>query len=228
LFGFAAGESPDWKKLLSTIHPDDREHVQNSVDEALRTGKELVKEFRMVCTDGSARWIASRGRTQFGSNANLQRLMGACVDITDRKRAEEEIKRIRGLEVEMRQVSRTEMMGGLTASLAHELNQPLGAVQLNAETARFFLAAKSPELDKVKAAIDDLIQDNTRAAEIIRNVRALFQLHCRAQLFHHRHASAAHGHDPAAVARQPELSATRHALPGKVPSRSRLHDRRVR
>jgi PAS domain S-box-containing protein len=175
LFGFAAGESPDWKKLLSTIHPDDREHVQNSVDEALRTGKEFVEEFRMVCMDGSARWIASRGRTQFGSNANLQRLMGACVDITDRKGAEQEIKRIRGLEVEMRQVSRTEMMGGLTASLAHELNQPLGAVQLNAETARLFLAAKSPELDNVKAAIDDVIQDSARAAEIIRNVRALFQ-----------------------------------------------------
>jgi C4-dicarboxylate-specific signal transduction histidine kinase len=47
------------------------------------------------------------------------------VDITDRKRAEEEIKRIRRLEGEMRQASRTEMMGGLTASLAHELNQPL-------------------------------------------------------------------------------------------------------
>ena len=97
------------------------------------------------------------------------------LDLSEQKRAEEEIKRIRRLEGEMRQVSRTEMMGGLTASLAHELNQPLGAVHLNAQTARLFLAAKSPELDKVKAAIDDVIQDNARAAEIIRNVRALFQ-----------------------------------------------------
>jgi PAS domain S-box-containing protein len=97
------------------------------------------------------------------------------LDLSEQKRAEEEIKRIRRLEGEMRQVSRTEMMGGLTASLAHELNQPLGAVHLNAQTARLFLAAKSPELDKVKAAIDDIIQDNARAAEIIRNVRALFQ-----------------------------------------------------
>jgi PAS domain S-box-containing protein len=97
------------------------------------------------------------------------------VDITDRKRAEEEIKRIRHLEQEMRQASRTEMMGGLTASLAHELNQPLAAVRSNAQAARRLLAAKRPELGEVKAAIDDVIQDNARAAETIRNVRALFQ-----------------------------------------------------
>jgi PAS domain S-box-containing protein len=97
------------------------------------------------------------------------------VDITDRKRAEEEIKRIRHLEQEMLQASRTEMMGGLTASLAHELNQPLAAVRSNAQAARRLLAAKRPELGEVKAAIDDVIQDNARAAETIRNVRALFQ-----------------------------------------------------
>ena len=75
----------------------------------------------------------------------------------------------------MRQASRAEMMGELTASLAHELNQPLTAVQITAQATRRFLAAKSPELGKVKAAIDDVIQDNARAAEAIRNVRALFQ-----------------------------------------------------
>ena len=93
------------------------------------------------------------------------------VDITDRKRAEEEIKRIRRLEGEMRQASRTEMMGGLTASLAHELNQPLAAVRSNAQAARRLLAQNRPELRQIKAAIEDIIEDNTRAAEIIRNVR---------------------------------------------------------
>jgi signal transduction histidine kinase len=67
------------------------------------------------------------------------------------------------------------MMGGLTASLAHELNQPLASIQSSAEAARLFLAAQQPDLEQVKAAIDDVIQDNARAAETIRNVRALFQ-----------------------------------------------------
>jgi C4-dicarboxylate-specific signal transduction histidine kinase len=97
------------------------------------------------------------------------------VDITERKQAEEELKRIRHLEGERLQASRTEMMGGLTASLAHELNQPLAAIQSNAEAARLFLAAQKPDLEQVKAAIDDVIQDNSRAAETIRNIRALFQ-----------------------------------------------------
>jgi C4-dicarboxylate-specific signal transduction histidine kinase len=73
------------------------------------------------------------------------------------------VKRIRRLEGEMRQVSRTEMMGGLTASLAHELNQPLAAVQTTAQAARRFLAAKNPELDKLKAAIDDVIEKRQAA-----------------------------------------------------------------
>ena len=93
LFGFVAGEALNWRNLLSAIHPDEREHVQNSVDEALRTGEEFIEEFRVVCTDGSARWIASRGRTQFGSK--LRRLMGAFVDVTERKQAEAEARKHR-------------------------------------------------------------------------------------------------------------------------------------
>jgi C4-dicarboxylate-specific signal transduction histidine kinase len=89
--------------------------------------------------------------------------------------SEEELHRIRRLEQEMHQASRTEMMGGLTASLAHELNQPLAAVRSNAEAARCFLSLERPNLDEVKAAIDDVIRDNDRAAETIRNVRALFR-----------------------------------------------------
>jgi two-component system sensor kinase FixL len=122
----------------------------------------------VIWTDVSTVFVPASGNTPAFFSAVI-------VDITDRKRAEEEIKRIRRLEQEMRQASRTEMMGGLTASLAHELNQPLAAVQSNAQAARRLLAAKRPELGEVKAAIDDVIQDNARAAETIRNVRALFQ-----------------------------------------------------
>src|SRR5262249_52098737 len=88
LFGLSR-KVPDWENLLSAIHPDDRERTQNSVEEAVRTGKEFSVDFRVVCPDGSERWVSSRGRTQFGSDVKLQRLMGACVDITSRKQAEE-------------------------------------------------------------------------------------------------------------------------------------------
>lgn len=79
------------------------------------------------------------------------------------------------LHEEMRQSSRLIMMGELTASLAHELNQPLGAISNNAQAGRRFLAAKNPSLKEVKNILDEIINDNTRAAEIIRNLRGLFQ-----------------------------------------------------
>ena len=79
------------------------------------------------------------------------------------------------LHEEMRQSSRLIMMGELTASLAHELNQPLVAILNNAQAGRRFLTTKSPPLEEVKDILDEIINDNTRAAEIIHNLRSLFQ-----------------------------------------------------
>jgi len=89
-----------------------------------------------------------------------------------RKRAVEEIRRF---EQEMRQVSRVAIMGELTVSLAHELSQPLGAILNNAQAARHMLASDPPDLDEASAALDDIIRDNSRAVEIIVQVRSLFQ-----------------------------------------------------
>jgi len=132
-------------------------------------------EKRYRCKDGSVIWADLSTVFVPASGATPAFFSAVIVDITERKRAEEEIKRIRRLEQEMRQASRTEIMGGLTASLAHELNQPLTAVQSNAQAARRLLAVKRPDLVEVTAAINEVIQDNARAAETIRNVRALFQ-----------------------------------------------------
>jgi signal transduction histidine kinase len=90
----------------------------------------------------------------------------------ERKRAEAEIRR---LSEELRQASRVMTMGELTASLAHELNQPLGAILNNAKAARRLLIAKTPDLDEIDAALDDIIRDDARAVDIVKNVRAMFQ-----------------------------------------------------
>jgi signal transduction histidine kinase len=90
----------------------------------------------------------------------------------ERKRAVAEILR---LQEEMRKVSSVVMMGELTASLAHELNQPLGAILSNAQAARRILGAEKPDLTEVRAALDDVIRDNARAVEVLQNVRALFR-----------------------------------------------------
>ncbi len=90
----------------------------------------------------------------------------------ERRRVEAEIRR---LFEELRKVSQVVTMGELTASLAHELNQPLAAIRNNSQAALELLAAKSPDLKEVVLALEDIVRDNTRAADTVRNVRALFQ-----------------------------------------------------
>jgi signal transduction histidine kinase len=98
---------------------------------------------------------------------------------SERRKAEEDLQQstaeLSHLREEVRYVSRTAMMGELTASLAHELNQPLGAILSNAQAVRRILAEKKPDLAEVKVAVEEIIQDNSRAVETIRNVRTLFQ-----------------------------------------------------
>jgi signal transduction histidine kinase len=90
----------------------------------------------------------------------------------ERKRVE---AKIRLLSEELRQVSQVVTMGQLTASLSHELNQPLGAILNNARAVRRLLASKTLDLTEIESAVDDIISDDARAVEIVRDVRALFQ-----------------------------------------------------
>jgi C4-dicarboxylate-specific signal transduction histidine kinase len=90
----------------------------------------------------------------------------------ERKRAQAEMGR---LAEELRQASQVMTMGELTASLAHDLNQPLGAILNNAKAARRLLSAKTPDLIEIDAALDDILRDDARAVDIVKNVRAMFQ-----------------------------------------------------
>jgi C4-dicarboxylate-specific signal transduction histidine kinase len=168
LFGFSDGKAPVWENLLSAIHPDDREQIQQSIEGALRTGKEFNEELRVVCTDGSERWISSRGRAQSGSN--VKRLMGACVDITERKRAETAARRDHE---ELAHLSRVAIMGEMAGALAHELNQPLTGIVNNASAARRFIAKGRADLPKLDGLFEAVVEDGHRAGEIIRGIRGM-------------------------------------------------------
>jgi signal transduction histidine kinase len=102
----------------------------------------------------------------------LQLVSAIFANALERKRAEAEIRR---LSEELRQAAQVMTMGELTASLAHELNQPLGAIFNNAKAARRLLAAKRPDLAEIDAALDDIVRDDARAVDIVKNVRAMFQ-----------------------------------------------------
>src|SRR5204863_1560744 len=99
---------------------------------------------------------------------------GVCRDITEWREAQLETQR---LQHEIAHVGRVSMMGQLASALAHEINQPLGAILRNAEAAELFLQSKTPDLEEIRAILSDIRADDQRAGDVIDRMRALLKRH---------------------------------------------------
>ncbi|MGZ8424731.1 MAG: ABC transporter substrate binding protein [Candidatus Binatia bacterium] len=130
----------------------------------------FVPEEHLTDARGEIRWLQTVKRPIGGKNGVADQVLGASTDITRRKLMEIELQRQRE---DLAHVTRVSLMGELTASLAHELNQPLTAILSNAQAAQRFLMNPAFNLDEVRDILKDIVEDNNRAAEIIRNIRAL-------------------------------------------------------
>ncbi|MBV9672098.1 MAG: PAS domain S-box protein, partial [Verrucomicrobia bacterium] len=175
MLGYSENELRQSTLLELTDHRDRAENAARLAEYVNGQPNEQRFEQRYVRKDGETVWVDFSAVFVPAAGNTPGVISAVIVNITERKQAEEELKRIRLRESEMVQASRREMMGRLTASLAHELNQPLAAIRSNAETADLLLTAQKPDLALAKAAIEDVIRDNNRAVQTIRNVRALFQ-----------------------------------------------------
>jgi len=165
----AKGSAIDFERILQAVHPADREAFTRAVRHAVDAEVELDLEFRTLQPDGSVRWIAARGRVE---KAAAGRLTGVALDITARKAAEMQAERDRAALTHMTRVS---MLGQLSASIAHQLNQPLAAILGNAEAARKMLDRPQLDLPELKDICDDIVGQNHRAAEVIRRLGALYK-----------------------------------------------------
>jgi PAS domain S-box-containing protein len=171
LFGFGQNDVLRFDDVVARIHPDDRSQVVSLVQHAQEDGIPFEADFR-VLSNGTERWIAAKGQSVGNAPGGAIRRMGALTDITARKKAELEAQRHRD---ELAHVSRVSMMGQLASALAHELNQPLGAILRNAEAAELFLQASPPDLHEVRAILADIRKDDRRAGEVIDRMRALLK-----------------------------------------------------
>jgi len=159
--------------LLDLVHADDRPIVLRSV-QMLLAGKSSAAEFRIVRGDGELRWLHNQARPEWDEIARrVVRILGAAQDISHAKRADEEARQHQAALMHMARLS---TMGGLTAQLAHELNQPLCTIVGNAQTAQRLLAADPPDIAETRAALNDIVTHGNRAADIIRRLRDFLRL----------------------------------------------------
>ena len=172
LFGYSGTERLEFDRVIQRIHPDDRESLNSVLDKA-RSGHGVYDaKFRVVLPSGEVRWIAARGRVEFDGAGKPALARSVSHDITTEKEAEEEASR---LQRQIAHVDRVSVMGQLASALAHEINQPLGAILRNAEAAELFMQDQSPDLDEVRAILADIRKDDQRAGNVIDRMRTLLR-----------------------------------------------------
>jgi PAS domain S-box-containing protein len=174
LLGFADAEipnSPD--RWVERVHPDDAPRVLQAVRDHI-DGRTSTFELthRILHRDGSVRWFLARGGVVERRMGTAIRMIGTATDITAQKASEQALETA---QAELRRLTRLSDMGGLTATIAHEVNQPLCAIVTNASAALRWLGHSEPDREQIRGALEDVVQDGKRASELIRRTRGLFE-----------------------------------------------------
>jgi signal transduction histidine kinase len=159
---------------IDRTHPDDRVRHRQIIDRAAKEGSEYIAEHRLLMADGSVKYVQAVAHRLTREDPEGLVFVGAITDITERKRAEEGRVRLRQLEADLAYINRVSMMGELTASLAHEIRQPIAAAIIDANACMRWLRRDPPDLMEACGAASRMVAAATRAAGIIDRVRSLY------------------------------------------------------
>jgi PAS domain S-box-containing protein len=154
------GKTADW-----LCHPDDMARTHLELARLVGGRKTPLFENRFRHKDGSYRWLSWTAAVDEG------RVYAVARDVTDLKNAEEQLRASRH---ELTQVSRQTTMGAMTASIAHEVNQPLAAIVANANAGLRWLARGKPDLTEVRAILERIVSDGLRAGQVVASIRSMF------------------------------------------------------
>ena len=176
LFGLdPVSDSPSFEKAFQRIHPEDQATFNEVVERAIRERSDFEVDFRIVLPDGSTKYIRSVGHPVFSASGELVEFVGTGIDMTERRQAEKERERLRQVQADLAHISRATTMGELTASLAHEINQPITAAATDARTCLRWLAREQPDIGEARESAARMVNAVTRAADIISRLRQLFK-----------------------------------------------------
>ena len=169
IFRYDRTTKPTMELALQRVHPEDAALVKQTIERAAQDGKNFEHGCRLLIPDGSVRYVHVVARAVRDDAGSIE-FVGAVMDVTDRKQAEEALRKAQG---ELAHVTRVTTMGQLTVSIAHEVNQPVAAVVANADAALRWLGAQPPDLEEARQALRHIVKDGNRAGEVIHRIRAL-------------------------------------------------------
>ncbi len=163
----------------AAVHPDDPERHMEAFRTSSAAGLPFEDEVRFRRADGEFRWFFVSGVPLRDEQGRILRWYGVITDIEDRKRAEKEQKRaedhLRETRVKLARASRIATVAELSASIAHELNQPLTSVMANAQAARRWLLSNPSNFPEAMLSIERVLRDGRTADERMQHIRALFK-----------------------------------------------------
>ena len=172
IWGFdPSREMPSREACFQRMHPDDRDRVRQVAEEAVRQKQDYTVEYRIILPDGTLKHLRSICHPSYSLAGELVEVVGTALDVTERKRAQEEHERLRQLEADLAHLNRLNVMGELTASLAHEILHPIATARNNARSGMRFLEMKPPNLGETMEALACVVRDSDRAKEIVGRIR---------------------------------------------------------
>lgn len=159
-----------YETFQSYLHPEDRETVDRQFELAVESGANLGDTFRIVMPDGRIKYLLSTYEIRRSPEGDPLRAIGTIQDVTERERAAAERLQLRD---ELAHLARVTQVGELSTALAHEVNQPLGAIRNNASAARILIAGMDGSTEDLDEILSDIINDASRAGQIIYSLRQL-------------------------------------------------------
>jgi PAS domain S-box-containing protein len=159
------GKAEELRKVV--VHPEDLDRLERPRGASIASGEPYEEEMRIRRIDGGYRWFLVRAVPLRDKRGKVVKWYGAATDIEDHKRAEQ-------LQADLAHVSRVSMMGELSASLAHEIKQPIAATVVSADACLQFLKHENPDLEDVREAASGIAAAAMRAADIIDRLRSLY------------------------------------------------------
>jgi signal transduction histidine kinase len=170
IFDFEPGSPVTLERIAARVDPDDHAFLAAKVDGARQAGEANDYEIRLRMPDGGVKHVQTISRTMRDPEGRLE-VIGAVRDVTERKETEAALSKVRD---ELARVTRLASLGALTASIAHEVNQPLAGIVTNASTCLRLLAADPPNVEGARLTAQRTIRDGNRAAAVIQRLRGLF------------------------------------------------------